>query len=98
MGVARRETSSFFHERLHVGELLVSVAVNTHDRWIAETIIARWTLAGTLRAGAYWANVHITGDDIIKVPTTNIDTVLLWAPAKDNESASVYLPPEIRPM
>ena len=82
-----------------MGEMLLSVAVKTnHGNWNAETIIARWTFVEALRAGANWANFRITGDDIVKVPTKNLDTVLLWAPAKDNASASVYLPPEIRPM
>ena len=91
--------SLFFHEGLNVGQLVVSVAVKNNDgRWITETILARWKLAGKLRAGATWANYHVSGDDIVKVPTQNIDTVLVWALAPDGASCSIYLPPEIRPV
>ena len=90
---------TFFHEGLNVGQLVVSVAVKNNDgRWITETILARWKLAGKLRAGATWANYHVSGDDIVKVPTQNIDTVLVWALAPDGASCSIYLPPEIRPV
>ena len=76
----------------------MSVAVKTNDGWKLESIIARWKLAKELRAGAMWAKFLITGDDVVKIPTECIDTVLVWAPTPDKTSCNIYMPPEIRPV
>lgn len=89
---------SFLKEGVSVGQLLVSVAVKTNGGWKTETIIARWKLAQQLRAGDMWAKYIVSGDDVVKVPTPCIDTVLLWALASDKASCDVYLPAEIRPV
>ena len=89
---------TFLKDGIQVGQLLVSVAFKNNDGWVTETIIARWKLKDKLRAGATWATYTITGDDVVKVPTSSIDTVLIWALANDKASCSVYLPAEIRPV
>ena len=89
---------SFLQEGTQVGQLLMSVAVKTNDGWKLESIIARWKLAKELRAGAMWAKFLITGDDVVKIPTECIDTVLVWAPTPDKTSCNIYMPPEIRPV
>lgn len=89
---------SFLQEDMQVGQLLMSVAIETKHGWKTESIIARWKLAQELRAGAMWAKYKITGDDVVKVPTECIDTVLVWAPASDKASCHIYMPQEIRPV
>ena len=89
---------TFLKDGIQVGQLLVSVALKKTDGWVTETIIARWKLQDTLRAGAKWATYAITGDDVVKVPTSCIDTVCTWALAADKASCRVYLPSEIRPV
>lgn len=89
---------SFLQEGAQVGQLLMSVAVKIGGSWKLESIIARWKLAKALRAGAMWAKFMIAGDDVVKIPTDCIDTVLLWAPTPDNTSCNIYMPPEIRPV
>ena len=89
---------SFLQEGVSVGQLLMTVAVKTNDGWKLESIIARWKLAKALQAGAMWAKFLITGDDVVKVPTECIDTVLVWAPTPDKASCNIYMPPELRPV
>ena len=89
---------TFYLDGLNVGQLILSIAFQRTDgTWVTETIIARWKLAERLRDGAQWANFYISGDDIVKVPTQNLDTVLVWGLADDGASCSIYLPQEIRP-
>ena len=42
--------------------------------------------------------VSVAGEDIVKIPTQSIDTVLVWALAPNEASCSIYMPPEIRPI
>jgi hypothetical protein len=88
---------TFLQEGVQVGQVLVSVTVKTESGYIIETIIARWRLAEKMQAGAMWAKYTVSGDDVVKVPTQCIDTVLIWALAADKASCNIYLPAEIRP-
>jgi len=69
-----------------------------HDKWVTESIIARWKLQHELQANVKWATFNITGDDVIKIPTPVTDTVLIWALAANKASAQIYLPSELRPV
>ena len=89
---------SFLADGIQVGQLLVSVAYKKHDKWVTESIIARWKLQHELQASVKWATFNITGDDVIKIPTPVIDTVLIWALAANKASAQIYLPSELRPV
>ena len=54
-----------------------------------------WAIIGVLVCGATF---NITGDDVIKILTPAIDTVLIWALAANKASAQIYLPSELRPV
>ena len=77
--------------------MLVSVAVKKENVYITETIIARWRIIEKMQAGAMWAKYSVSGDDVVKVPTQCVDTVLIWTIAADKASCNIYLPAEIRP-
>lgn len=81
---------------VRIGQLLLSVGVKGRDH--SDSFIARWKRAGPLSVGSKWCTYNISGDDVIKVRTECIDTVLLWQLAADAASCAVYLPLEIRPV
>ena len=82
---------TFLHEGLQLRQLIVSVAVKTIGGWRSETALARWKLAEEMRADAKWANYIATGEDIVKIPTQSIDTVLgVGARTKRSELQHLY--------
>ena len=91
--------SFLFDGRLQLGELLVTVGINTSTCKIVESCIAVWQpIAGSASHDNSWCNYTVSGDNVIKVDTTtSIDTVLTYRMSDDKKKCAVFFPPEIRP-
>ncbi len=87
---------------LHAGELLCTVGVRVEggdaSLW---SCIALWDTATTAplfktdRAIGWWT-MTVWDDYIVKVPTSDIDTVFTYRMSSDKKSCMLYLPYEVR--
>lgn len=78
---------------VHVGELLMSVGVKTSNSCFS--FIAKWQFERA--QDAIWSTFKVSDEDVCKVNSDCLDTVLLHRKAADNKSCAVYFPFELRP-
>ena len=84
---------AFFHNNeMHIGELLVSVGVkNTAQTF---SFIAKWQ---QVKLDVSWLNCAVSDDDVCKIPTNCLDSVLVYHMSSDRKECAVHLPCELRP-
>ncbi len=77
---------------LHVGELITTVDVGAAS---LVAIVSLWEAMGDIDSIG-WRQYKVSEDNVAKVPSTSLDTVLLFCMSKDRDTCLVYLPYELR--
>ena len=82
----------FQNNEMHVGELLVSVGVNNTAQTFS--FIAKWQ---QVKLDVSWLSCVVSDDDVCKIPTNCLDSVLVYHMSSDRKECAVHLPCELRP-
>ena len=80
---------------LSVGELLLTVGVPRASGKMLYSLLTKWSFDCGAKADASFARA-LVGKETIMVPTTALDTVLIYRMSSDRASALLYVPFECR--